>query len=376
MFSRIPKSRLLPLSGWFPLAAGAVLFVGLSAAARAATPTPAPSVPPRDWSQNPAIVELDTRNVVWAIGDTHGDYTRLIHLLVKGEIIDDVSDQPGDFANVKWKAGNAVLVCTGDMIDKGTQSIEVLQLFMRLQKIAPESGGQVIVTMGNHEAEFLAGPADKNQEFVTQLQQKNVAVSAVQTGTDSLGLGQFMRSLPFAARVNEWFFAHAGNTNSNNPDKDTSPRSLEELRSFLQNDVTSHGYGGDSLSAKDSLLDAKLDKPPSWWEKDGDSGRDSENRLRKYVTALGTSHSVLHLVIGHKPGNVKFKSDAERVAGDMVNRYLGLIFLIDCGMSSAVDKSVGALLRIGEDGGASSVRFEGNVRKEEVLMPGAISLNN
>jgi hypothetical protein len=147
--SRIPKFRLLPFSGGFPLAAGAALFVGLSAAARAANPTPAPSVPPRDWSQNPAIVERDIPGsvVVWAIGDTHGDYTRLIDLLVKGEIIDEVSRQPGDFANVKWKAGNAVLVCTGDMIDKGTQSIEVLQLFMRLREIAPETGGQVIVTM-------------------------------------------------------------------------------------------------------------------------------------------------------------------------------------------------------------------------------------
>jgi Calcineurin-like phosphoesterase len=153
MFSRIPKLRLLPFSGGFPLAACAALFAGLSAAAPAADPIP--SVPPRDWSKNPAIVELDLPGnvVVWAIGDTHGDYTRLIDLLVKGEIIDEVSRQPDQLANVRWKAGNAVLVCTGDMIDKGDQSIEVLQLFIRLQEIAPKSGGQVIVTMGNHEAD-------------------------------------------------------------------------------------------------------------------------------------------------------------------------------------------------------------------------------
>jgi hypothetical protein len=363
MFSRIPRFRLLPLSGWFSVGAGATLFLSLSAVARAGGPTP-----PRDWSKNPAIVELDLPSdvVVYAVGDPHADYARLIDLLVKGDIIDEVGRQPDQLESVKWKAGNAVLVCTGDMIDKGTDSIEVLQLFMRLQKIAPEAGGMVVVTLGNHEAEFLGGPTDKNKEFVAELQQKNIDISQIRSGTDSLGLGQFMLSLPFAARINDWFFAHAGNTNSKNPDKATHPRSLEELRSFLETDVKANGYGGPSLSESDSLLEAKLDNP--WWEKKGDTGQDSQNRLRKYVTALGTpSHRVQHLVIGHQPGKVDFNGDQPRKKGVMVNRYLGTIFLIDCGMSSAVNNSTGALLRIRRDD-VYSIRFEGDVRKEELLM--------
>ena len=363
MFSRIPRSRLVLISGWFLLGAGATLFLSLSGVARAAGP-----IPPRDWSKNPAIVELDLPSdvVVYAIGDTHADYPRLIDLLVKGDIIDEVSRQPDQLASVKWKAGNALLICTGDMIDKGTNSLDVLQLFMRLQKIAPEAGGQVVVTLGNHEAEFLGGPTDKNKEFVAELQRKNIDISQVRSGTDSLGLGQFMLSLPFAARVNEWFFAHAGNTNSKNPDKATNPRSLADLRSFLETDVTANGYAGPSLSDSDSLLEAKLDNP--WWEKKGDTGKDSQNRLRKYVTALGTpSHRVQHLVIGHQPGKVDFNGDQPRKKGVMVNRYLGTIFLIDCGMSSAVNYSTGALLRIRRDD-VYSIRFEGDVRKEELLM--------
>jgi hypothetical protein len=368
MFSPVPRSRLLSLPGWFPLAAGSALFVGLSIAARAAGPTPTPSVPPRDWSQNPAIVELDIPGnvVVWAIGDTHGDYTRLIDLLVKGEIIDEVSRQPDQLANVKWKAGNAVLVCTGDMIDKGNQSVEVLQLFMRLQKIAPESGGQVIVTMGNHEAEFLANPTKKNKEFLAELQRMQIDRSAVQTGTDRLGLGQFMRSLPFAARVNDWFFAHAGNTSSNNPERPGKRRSLEELRSFLQNDVTSHGYGGQSLSADDSLLEARLEN--RWWEIPGEPSQLSNQRLRQYVTALGPRpDSIKHLVIGHKPGRVDFGVYGTREQGVMTAKWIdGLLFLIDCGMTSTVNYSTGALLRIRAND-AYSIRFEGNVRKEAQL---------
>ncbi|HEV2805302.1 MAG TPA: metallophosphoesterase [Chthoniobacterales bacterium] len=340
----------------------------MSAAARATdpTPTPAPSVPPRDWSQNPAIVQTDWPILtVWAIGDTHGDYGRLIDLLVKGGIIHEVSRQPDQLANVKWKAGNAILVCTGDMIDKGRQSIEVLQFFMHLQKVAPAGGGQVIVTLGNHEAEFLANPTDKNKEFIAELGQRNIDVSAVQNGTDSLGLGQFMRSLPFAARVHGWFFAHAGNTNSNNmPDAGRHPRSLVDLRLYLETDVTNNGYGGGSLSDGDSLLEARLDNP--WWEKKPESRQNSENRLRNYVLALAPQ--VEHLVVGHKPGRVKFNGDATREQGVMVSRCAGLLFLIDCGMTSAakVNYSTGALLRI-QPNDAYSIRFEGNVRKEERL---------
>jgi hypothetical protein len=344
-----------------------------------------PTLAPRDWSKNPAIVELDeVPGVIYAVGDPHADYGRLVDLLMKGDIIEEVSRQPDQVANVKWKAGNAVLVCTGDMIDKGDNSVEVLQLFMRLQQIAPDSGGKVIVTLGNHEAEFLANPTDTNKkaaDFLAELKKlkaagvKNIDPAMVGNGTDSLGLGQFMRSLPFAALIRDWFFSHAGNTNSKNPDKATRPRSLADLRSFLENDVTTNGYGAAALSARDSLLEAKLDSP--WWQEPDDSGKDSADRLRKYVKALGSQSSVVeqstvveHLVIGHQPGTYTFKGAAPRPEGVIVNRYDGLIFLIDCGMSSKVSDNPGALLWIrGAD--IDSIRFEGNVRKEENLGRGS-----
>jgi hypothetical protein len=175
-----------------------------------------------------------------------------------------------------------------------------------------------------------------------------------------------MRSLPFAARVNDWFFAHAGNTNSNNPDKPGKRRSLEELRSFLQNDVTSHGYGGESLSADDSLLEARLEN--RWWEIPGEPSQLSNQRLRQYVTALGPRpDSIKHLVIGHKPGKVDFGVYGTRERGVMTAKWIdGLLFLIDCGMTSTVNYSTGVLLRIRAND-AYSIRFEGNVRKEEQL---------
>jgi hypothetical protein len=38
----------------------------------------------RDWEKCPAIVEMDTPHAVYALGDVHGDYDRLVRLLVGG----------------------------------------------------------------------------------------------------------------------------------------------------------------------------------------------------------------------------------------------------------------------------------------------------
>jgi hypothetical protein len=366
MLVPILRSKLSTVSVFFSLAIAGLL----PCFAQAADPAP------RDWSKNPAIVELDKADLIYAVGDPHAHYGRLVDLLVKADIIEAVSRQPDQVANVKWKAGGAVLVCTGDMIDKGDNSVAVLQLFMRLQQIAPDTGGKVIVTLGNHEAEFLANPTSSNTksaDFLAQLGKLRINPQDVANGTDSLGLGQFMRSLPFAARIRDWVFSHAGNTNSKNPDKATRPRSLADLRSFLENDVTTNGYGAAALSDHDSLLEAKLESP--WWQEADDSGKASADRLRKYVKALGNQSSVReqstvveHLVIGHQPGEYTFIGAAPRPKRVIVNRYDGLIFLIDCGMGSkGSNNNTDALLRIRPGADIYSIRFEGNVRKEEQL---------
>jgi hypothetical protein len=44
----------------------------------------------RDWSIHPAIVELDTTENIYALGDIHGDYKRLVKLLVAGRLLAEV----------------------------------------------------------------------------------------------------------------------------------------------------------------------------------------------------------------------------------------------------------------------------------------------
>jgi len=70
----------------------------------------------RDWTKYPAVVEVEAPGDIRAIGDGHGDYKRLGALLKTAGLIPSVPDRPADVA---WSGGNAVLVVTGDMIDKG-----------------------------------------------------------------------------------------------------------------------------------------------------------------------------------------------------------------------------------------------------------------
>jgi hypothetical protein len=285
----------------------------------------------RDWKRFPAVVELDTTQDVYAVGDVHGDYDRLVTLLAAGKLI---APDPARPDRVRWRAGKAVLVCTGDLIDKGRRSLDVLALFQALQEDAARAGGRVLVLMGNHEAEFLADPEDdeKALEFIKELEKRGVDPADLAAGRDPLGAGAFLRSLPFAARVNDWFFIHAGNTRG---------KSLERLRAALQAKVDAGGFGAKVLVGKKGVLEARL-HPAPWWEKKGEDPKKSEARLRRSVEALG----VKHLVIGHQPGKVKFADGGHRKKGEICQKFDGLVFLIDVGMSEAIDYSRGALLHI------------------------------
>jgi hypothetical protein len=311
--------------------------LALAALGMSSSPRPASAAEPdrradaRDWKRYPAVVELDTSEDVFALGDVHGDYDRLVALLVAGRIIPEAPASP---ERVAWGAGKAVLVCTGDLIDKGKHSLKVIALFRALRSAAADAGGRVVVTMGNHEAEFLADPtATKVGEFARELTDHDLRPEGVAAGRDPRGVGLFLRSLPFAARVNDWFFVHAGNTHG---------RTLKELRSDLEEGVNAQGYKAPVLQDPDSLLEARLHKPRPWWERDGDTPADSRARLAKLVQALG----VKHLVMGHQPGKVTFSDGTGRHKGQMVQKFDGLIFLIDVGMSAAIDDSEGALLHI------------------------------
>jgi hypothetical protein len=85
---------------------------------------------------------------VVAISDPHGAYEALLKTLQNAAVIDD---------NGQWAGGKTHLVITGDLLDRGADSRKVMDLVMALESQAPESGGMVHLTLGNHEVMNLVG---------------------------------------------------------------------------------------------------------------------------------------------------------------------------------------------------------------------------
>ncbi|HEX4796975.1 MAG TPA: metallophosphoesterase, partial [Humisphaera sp.] len=248
-----------------------------------------------------------------------------------------------------------LLVITGDFIDKYDRSLDVITALRRLQTQAKAAGGNVIITMGNHEAEFLAGGATKKKAvsvtaklletdakgkktptLKAELIAKGISAADVIAGTDKEGIGQFLRDLPIAAKVNDWFFCHAGNTHGS---------TLSDLRQQLMSGIDADGFGSAILADPDSILEARM-HPDVWWEKDAADKHDKTGEaLRANLMALGCRH----LVFGHQPGEVDFADGSKRKRDEMFTKFNGLFFMIDTGMSRGADSGRGAVLWIHRD---------------------------
>ena len=274
----------------------------------------------RDWERHPAVVTVTGAGAIDVLGDLHGDPEVATRMLAAAGLTTSTSP-------VHWTGGDRTLVVTGDVIDKGSLATPLIDLLTTLEEEAAAAGGRVIVTLGNHEAEFVADPeGDKVVEFRDELTARGFAPKAVAQGETPVGAWLLTR--PVAAIIDGWFFSHAGNTTG---------RSLAELSDGFKACWKSDGspdFGCSFLLAENSLLESQ-----EWWDH------------KDAVATIDFNLAVLpaeHLVFGHDPGILRFPGDPQgaREQGTMVMRYDGRLFPVDVGMSYAVDYSDGAMLRI------------------------------
>ena len=87
-------------------------------------------------------------NRIVAVGDIHGAYDAAVATLQEAGVIDD---------NLAWSGSDTHLVLTGDLLDRGPGSRQVMDLVMRLEREAVRTGGQVHQLLGNHEVMNLIG---------------------------------------------------------------------------------------------------------------------------------------------------------------------------------------------------------------------------
>ena len=83
-----------------------------------------------------------------AVSDIHGAYDAMVATLHNAEVID---------ADLGWSGEGTHLVIVGDILDRGPDSREAMDLLMRLEQEAETAGGRVHVLVGNHEAMNLVG---------------------------------------------------------------------------------------------------------------------------------------------------------------------------------------------------------------------------
>ncbi len=108
-----------------------------------------------------------------AVGDVHGDLNSFLSILKTAQMLD---------ANGKWSGGKSILIQTGDVLDRGSQGRQVLDLLIQLEQQASQKGGRVYPLLGNHEVMNIMGdlryvPAEEYANFATQQSDKLLAQS-------------------------------------------------------------------------------------------------------------------------------------------------------------------------------------------------------
>jgi hypothetical protein len=95
-----------------------------------------------------ASCAITTTERVVAIGDVHGGYGQFQAILRAGGLID---------GRRRWTGGRAVFVQTGDVVDRGAESKQAIDLLRRLERDAARARGRVVALLGNHETMRMLG---------------------------------------------------------------------------------------------------------------------------------------------------------------------------------------------------------------------------
>ena len=68
-----------------------------------------------------------------AVGDLHGDFSAWRDILRSASLVDNKGH---------WSGGDTILIQTGDAVDRGPNSLEIIEDLMRLQKEAARARGR------------------------------------------------------------------------------------------------------------------------------------------------------------------------------------------------------------------------------------------
>ncbi|ORX49192.1 Metallo-dependent phosphatase [Hesseltinella vesiculosa] len=247
-----------------------------------------------------------------AVGDLHGDLANSRKTFRMAGLIDD---------DDRWIGNDTVFVQTGDVLDRGTDTIALYDLLRKLRDEAPATGGEVIPLLGNHEVMNLIG----DWRYVTRQEIDTFGSYEDRVKAFRLDgfLGEYLGELNMTAVVDGNVFCHGG------IDINFAKLGVDTINSFVHEDMPvvvgqhkdPHGVFGE--------------QGPTWyrgWALDKEPG---------VCEAVQQTLSILkadRMIIGHTP----------QLDGQILTRCDGKIIVIDIGLSWVYGGHAGALEIDGE----------------------------
>jgi serine/threonine protein phosphatase 1 len=156
----------------------------------------------------PAPAALPAGQRVYAVGDVHGCFERLVAM--HEQIAADLAERPVE---------HAVLVHLGDYVDRGLESAQVVEWLVAGPPVPVQ---QVVNLMGNHEHMMLAALTQSDPEVTDLWMRNGGADSLLSWGVPRTLAPQdwaaripvphlvFLRDLALRHRVGPYLFVHAG----------------------------------------------------------------------------------------------------------------------------------------------------------------------
>ena len=322
---------------------------------------------------------------VVAVGDVHGAYDNFVRVLQMTGLVDD---------QVRWAGGKAHLVQTGDLLDRGVQTREVMDLMMRLEKEAKKAGGRVHALLGNHEVMNMLGDlryvdpgeyeafrtprserlredffdrlVDLNRDrarsageefdeeaFRARLEEQAPLgfVERTQMLSKDGEYGRWLRERPAMARVNGVAFLHGGLS------PEVAPLGCEEINKRIRREIT-RDFRKTRQDPQASLVAGE--NGPLWYR---GLAKEDETVFAPALEEILEAVEVRAIVVGH----------SVTVTGRIQTRFGGRVVMIDAGMAPAYRGSQAAL-EIGDAGRMAAVYPDSREAIErqaaEALAPG------
>ncbi|KAH6600886.1 hypothetical protein BASA50_001993 [Batrachochytrium salamandrivorans] len=222
----------------------------------------------RSWTS------ISKRRVV-AVGDLHGDFEMSVETLQVAKIIND---------DLEWIAGNTILVQTGDVVDRGHDTIELYDLLRDLTDQAKKHGGRLIQLLGNHEVMNMAEDLEYvSKEDIASYGGLDVRLKAFSKHGD---IGEYLRTLGIAAKVDDTVFFHAG------ADLKWSKLGIDVLNTLAHQELVDQDA---KYISKSEIFD---ENGPLWYR--GFALRD-DNAFCDVVRDVLSNLKAKRMVIGHTP---------------------------------------------------------------------------